>query len=337
MGGALSPARAVRAALLALAVAGAGFGAAPLGAQSPSPRAARPTSRDVLRLLGLPDTARLVIIHADDAAITPGASFATLEALRTRGVSSASVMATTPHLHGFVAALPPGARYDLGVHLTVVSETRVMRWPSVAPAAQVPSLLDEDGMLRIGLREDLAAPEIERELEAQVARVRASGIPLTHLDAHQGALLYHGAARFEALRRVARKHCLAIPVPESFFGRFPYLADALDDGQLPLADLMSIDADTPPAQWEAAYVRLFATMRPGVTLLLVHLGVDAPEERAAFGGHDEYDVAWRVRDAALARAGALREMARWHGIRVIDWRDLARIARLTPPGTPCSP
>lgn len=297
-------------------------------AQARTPARARLTSADVLRALDLPDTARVVIIHADDAAITSGANRATLDALRTRGISSASVLATTVHLAAFAAALSLGAPYDVGVHLALTSETPALRLPPAAPRDRVRSLVDGDGMLRIGLREDARTDEIERELDAQVARVRAAGIPLTHLDSHQGLLLYHGAARFDALRRVARRECLAIPVPESFFRRFPYLAGALDDGQPPLADLMSVDPATDAVHWEQQYIRLFATMRPGVTLLLVHLTDDGAEERAAFRDHTAYGFQWRRRDDVLARSGALREMARWHGVTVIRWADLARVARI---------
>ncbi len=288
---------------------------------------ARLTSRDVLRALGLSDTARVVIIHADDAALTAGANRATLEALRSKGVSSASVLAGSPHLGAFAAGLG-GRRADLGVHLALTSETAALRLPAAAPRARVRSLVDGDGMLRIDLPEDARIDEIERELDAQVTRARALGLPLTHLDSHQGLLLYHGAPRFEALRRIAKRACLAIPVPESFFRRYPYLAGALDDGQPQLADLMSIDPATPPEAWEARYIELFATMRPGVTLLLVHVGDDGAEERAAFREHVEYGLDWRLRDAELVRSGALREMARWHGVTVIDWADLVRVARI---------
>ena len=89
-----------------------------------------------------------------------------------------------------------------------------------------------------------------------------------------------------------------------------------------------IDPATAPEDWEKQYIELFATMRPGVTLLLVHLTDDGPEERAAFREHAEYGLAWRLRDDALARSGALREMARWHGVTVISWADLARVGRI---------
>lgn len=302
--------------------------ARPAGAQ----RAERPTARAVLPRLGLPDTARLVILHADDAAISPGTDRVTIAALRARQISSSSIIATTPYLDAFVAALPQDTTFDLGVHLTITSETDAMRWAPVAPRGRVGSLLDDAGLLRLGGTDEARPAEIERELEAQLARVRATGVRLSHLDSHQGALLYHGAERFTALRRVAKRACLPIPIPETFFRKFPYLAEALDDGQLPLADLMSIDPSVAPADWEAYYIGLFEGMRPGVTLLLVHLDEDTPEERHLFRDHREYDAAWRARDAALVRSGALREMARWHGIQVITWAEFARAASICPAG-----
>lgn len=315
--------------VLALALASALLAsvvARPVAAQ----RSPHPTAREVLRRLGLPDTARLVILHADDAAITPGTDRVTLTALRARQISSSSILATTPYLDAFVAALPTDTTFDLGVHLTITSETDAMRWAPVAPRGRVGSLLDDAGLLRLGGTDEARPADIERELEAQLARVRATGIRPSHLDSHQGALLYHGAERFEALRRVARRACLPIPLPETFFRKFPYLAEALDDGHLPLADLMSIDPSVAPADWEAHYIGLFEGMRPGVTLLLVHLDEDTPEERHLFRDHREYDAAWRARDAALVRSGALREMARWHGIQVITWAEFARATSICP-------
>lgn len=140
---------------------------------------------------------------------------------------------------------PKDTTFHLGVHLTITSETDAMRWAPVAPRGRVGSLLDDAGLLRLGGTDEARPAEIERELDAQLARVRATGVRLSHLDSHQGALLYHGAERFAALRGVAKRACLPIPIPETFFRKFPYLAEALDDGQLPLADLMSID----PSCW----------------------------------------------------------------------------------------
>lgn len=293
---------------------------------------ARLTARDVLARLGYPDTARLVILHADDMAITPGGTRATVQALLTRGISSASILATSSFLAGLAPALPRGEPFDLGVHLTLTSETSAMSWPPAARTG-VRSLVAPDGNLPVIVAERARPAEIERELSAQIARVRALGITPTHLDSHQGALLFHGPERFGALRRVAARECLPIPVPESVFGRFPYLAEALDDGQIPLADLVSIEASVPPAQWREFYAGALEGLRPGVTMLIVHLGEDTPEERALYRDHADYGADWRARDAELALTGALRDLAREQGAVVVTWREVARAVRLCASGS----
>jgi chitin disaccharide deacetylase len=292
---------------------------------------ARLTARDVLARLGYPDTARLVILHADDMAITPGGTRATVQALLTRGISSASILATSPFLEGLAPALPRGEPFDLGVHLTLTSETPAMSWRPAARSG-VRSLLAPDGNLPVIVSERARAAEIEHELSAQVGRVRALGITPTHLDSHQGALLFHGPERFGALRRVAARECLPIPVPESVFGQFPYLASALDDGQIPLADLVSIEPSVPPAQWREFYAGAIAGLRPGVTMLIVHLGEDTPDERVLYRDHSDYGAEWRARDAHLALTGALRDLAREKGAVVVTWREVARAARLCASG-----
>ena len=84
----------------------------------------------------------------------------------------------------------------------------------------------------------------------------------------------------------------------------------------------------PPTAWREFYAGVFSSLKPGVTLLIVHLGEDAPDERVLYRDHTAYGVAWRARDADLALSGALRELAREAGARVVTWREVARAATL---------
>lgn len=309
--------------VLMLALAACGDGAP----TDPGFQPARLTTTELLRRLGKPDTARLVILHGDDLAITPGATNVTLASLRSGGIRSASLLANTPHLAHFAEALGTSGRaLDLGVHLTMTSETPAMRWFPAAPLDRVASLVDSSGWMPLYGVLSPVVSEVETEITAQVARARAAGLMPSHMDSHQGALLYGGAELFGALRRVAKSECLAIPVPTSLFGIFPYLAGALDDGQPPLADLVSIPPGIAAGEWEAFYEDVFETMRPGVTLLLLHLGEDTPVERLLFRDHTDYDAGWRARDAAVVTSGALAAMAQRHGVQVVDWGDVTRVA-----------
>ncbi len=313
--------------LALLAIAGCG------PTRTARPLAERMTSADLLRRLGRPDTARLVIIHGDDVAMTPAATGATLSALRSGAISSASVIVNTPHLDALSETLRADRNaLDLGVHLALTSESPSMRWTPSAPSQRVSALVDSSGRFPLRAVGLAITAEIQREVEteiaAQVARARRAGFVPTHLDSHQGALLYGGPELFRALRHVAKRECLPIPVPENFFDRFPYLAEALDDGQVPLANLVSIGPDVPPAEWEEFYSWVFESMRPGVTLLLLHLGDDTADEREHFRDHTEWDAAWRARDASVVTRGTLARLATRYGVEVVDWREIARVTRI---------
>ncbi len=287
------------------------------------------TTPELLRRLGKPDSARLIIIHGDDVAITPGATNVTLAALRARGLSSASVIVNTPHLTQFSNALGSTSRgLDLGVHVVMTSETPAMRWFPAAALEYVPTLVDSSGWMPVGSVLAPEASQVELEIGAQFARAARAGFAPTHMDSHQGALLYGGAELFNALRRVAKRECVAIPVPSSLFFRFPYLAGALDDGQPALADLVSIPPTIPPGGWGAFYEDVFNTLRPGVTLLLLHLGEDTPVERIFYRDHTDYNAAWRARDAQQISSGAIAAMAAARGVEIVDWGDLLKVSRI---------
>ena len=138
-----------------------------------------------------------VIIHADDFGITPEQSRKILECCSGvpggRGaLNSLSVLANSPRFEECAALLdsrPAGLR--VGVHLNFVEG------PCVADPAQVPMLVDERGVFRLGYGGFLAASalrgaelarQVEIEAAAQVGRVAGRFPELAgalRLDGHQ--------------------------------------------------------------------------------------------------------------------------------------------------------
>lgn len=276
--------------------------------------------------LGYPDSARLVILHADDIAMTPGVTRATIAALSSGAVTSASILAPTPFARELPAALPRGHRFDLGVHLTITSESAAMPWTPSAGARRVAGLLDGHGVLP--LRPTSAPPpaELEAELEAQIAAVRALGVTPTHLDAHQGALYFNGPEVFGAWRRVARRACMPIAIPNSALQAAPYLRPALDDGHVAVNDIVVIDPQVPVAGWAGFYEAQLRAVRPGLTVLIVHLGEDTAAERDLFRAHTGWGADWRARDAAVVNSARFRSLVDAEGIRLVSWGEVARHA-----------
>jgi len=156
-----------------------------------------------------PDMRHALVVNADDLGVSRGATLGILRAHREGIVSSASLAATTPFyreaLESCVRSCP---QLGIGLHFTLTSGR------PVSPPAQVPLLVNQDGvfawrfmsLLRsagMARRKDLL-DQIDVELEAQIARLRADGVEPDHIDGERHVQLIPGI--FERVVEAARRH-----------------------------------------------------------------------------------------------------------------------------------
>jgi hopanoid biosynthesis associated protein HpnK len=147
-----------------------------------------------------------VVVNADDFGLHADVNAAVLEAHRCGVVTSASVLAGGEAFEAAAAIARDNPGLDVGVHLAL---TEIQ---PCAPASQIPSLVGADGrfphnaaaLVRRLFTRGIPARQIEAELRAQIERVRARGLPITHLDAHQHVHVLPGVARVVA--RLAREY-----------------------------------------------------------------------------------------------------------------------------------
>jgi predicted glycoside hydrolase/deacetylase ChbG (UPF0249 family) len=161
-----------------------------------------------------------LVLNADDLGLAPAQTRRVLALL----VAGGSGLAAVEGLHA------AGIR-DVGVHLCVTGGER-----PVAPPAAVPSLL-EGGTFRPDWVRVLAAlaswrirlAEVEREWEAQTARVEEAGFAITHLDSHQHLHLH--PRLFPITVRIAKR--FRVPFVRAPRGDDPAArADALRSGRV---------------------------------------------------------------------------------------------------------
>jgi hopanoid biosynthesis associated protein HpnK len=141
-----------------------------------------------------------LIVNADDFGMTESVNAGILEAHERGIVTSASLMATGPAFEHAVALAKMHPRLAVGVHLTLTEQR-----PLIGPGAAA-SLVDADGRFAPHLvqfagrylrgKVDLA--EVRAELDAQIRKVRETGIPVTHLDGHQHVHVLPGIAAIVA-------------------------------------------------------------------------------------------------------------------------------------------
>jgi predicted glycoside hydrolase/deacetylase ChbG (UPF0249 family) len=313
--------------LLAIAVlAMACSRAAVQSSQSPAPTDAR----TIQERLGYPATAKLLILHADDVGMSHSVNRASLEALEKGWITSASILVPSPWFAEVATWARAHPDADLGIHLALNSEWTTLRWGPISGRSEVPTLLAPDGYLPL-VTEGVGRTnprEVERELRAQIDLARRSGVNITHLDSHMGAL-FGAEAPFNVYLELGRSYGLPVllervatpgapPAP-------PWTERARD---LALVDrVLQMGPGVSREQWVDAYKRMLEPLGPGVYELIVHLGYDDEEMRGATFDHPDWGSAWRQWDFDLVRNTEFRDWLKEQGFQLISWRELAKARR----------
>jgi chitin disaccharide deacetylase len=161
---------------------------------------------------------RLLIVSADDYGLTEKVSRAILRAHRGGIVTSTSVLALAPAFEQSVRWLDEVPRLGVGAHLAAIGED-----PPLLSSAEIPTLVDRRGRLRIGWRQfvplvtggRIDPADLRREFAAQLERITAAGVAVDHLDTHQD--LHRWPVVRDVLLDLAERHDVrAVRVCRSF-------------------------------------------------------------------------------------------------------------------------
>ncbi|HLY39437.1 MAG TPA: ChbG/HpnK family deacetylase [Candidatus Binatia bacterium] len=286
-------------------------------------------------------TARRLIVSADDFGLGPAVDRGIAAAVETGAVTSVGVMASLVN-GAALRALPSGI--SLGVHLNLTTGA------PLSPSATVPSLVDAKGeflplatLARRALTGRVRTRDVERELGAQLARMRALGATIDHVDSHEHVHLLPGvmgaavrATRAAGVRRIrshrprlmaatgsamvayyrahprrvlthAAKHLLAL--------RLRHAGLAMPDGMVAPSLLAAPVAGGPLRQWEA----IAAALPAGTWELVVH-----PADLGQIGTAAERDrlgelVESRGAELAALTAPEFHRMVRAHGVELVPF------------------
>jgi hopanoid biosynthesis associated protein HpnK len=128
---------------------------------------------------------RRLIVNADDFGLTSGVNRAIIEGNRSGIVTSATLMANAKGTDAAIDLAKAESGLKTGCHVVLID--------GVPLAANLPSLAGNSRRFRTSLkqfamaaiRNQIAADEIQREVEAQIRKLQSHGITLTHLDSHK--------------------------------------------------------------------------------------------------------------------------------------------------------
>ena len=287
-------------------------------------------TRTIAERLGHPKDAKLLILHADDIGVAHSENIATFDALAKGPVNSGSIMMPTPWVTEVAEYAKSHPNADLGLHLTMNAEWNTYRWGGVAPHDKTPSLHDADGTLprstdTVAKRARL--DEVETELRAQIDRAYAIGIKPTHVDSHMYAL-YGTPGLFRTYTRVARSYKL--PFLAVFDSPTAAIrAELMPSDIVPDKVIMRLEKGT-PAEWRKYYLDAIRDMKPGLTVILVHLGYDDAELRAVTTGWDSWGADWRQRDYDFITSPEFKQELKDNNVVMVTWRDIQKAMYPTP-------
>ena len=232
---------------------------------------------------------RYIIINADDFGRHAEINRAVEQGLVHGCLRSATVM---PGGAAFAGAIDIARRHEalgLGVHFTLVDGNPIL------PPSEIPSLVAEDGrflpdhtaLLRRYLKGGVNLEEVRRELAAQLRKVEATGVPISHVDSHQHMHTLPGIIDIVLdLAVSARIRAVRAPRTPLFAGAFGGLGQLVGRLGLTLAQLAAVKAHrrglavtehfagivAGEAISEAELLKLIAHLPQGTTEVMMHPG-----------------------------------------------------------------
>ena len=163
-----------------------------------------------------------LIINADDFGLTPGVNRSVAELHQGHALSSATLMATAAFFSDAVAVAQANPTLEVGCHILLVDAIPAL------PPAQIPSLCPNGQSLRPDLSRfaidlhtgRIRASEIEAEATAQIRRLQAAGLRVSHIDTHKHTHIFPAVLR-PVLRaaRAAGIHAIRNPFEPAWAGR----------------------------------------------------------------------------------------------------------------------
>ena len=276
--------------------------------------------------LGYDEDAKLLIIHADDVGVSHSENMATFLALKIGMVNSGSVMMPCPWVAEVADYVKKNTKTDFGLHLTLTSEWKYMKWGPVAPLGKVPSLVNEfgffyDNCLEFGQK---AKPEeVEIELRAQIEKAIKMGIQPTHLDTHMGCLVYNSPEVFGVYLKLGREYKIPVMLGRFFLQAAPQkFKDLVTKDDVIIENLYTAN----PSDFESGmanyYENVLTNLSSGVHILLIHTGFDNAEMQAMTIDHPDWGAKWRQADFDFFTSEKCKAILQKEKIQLVTWRDI---------------
>ncbi len=272
-----------------------------------------------------------LIVNADDFGSSAAVNRGVERARREGVVTSASLMAGGAAFDDALARLDDLAELGVGVHLTLTEALAVLERSAaptlVGPGRTLPK--DAAAFARAFYSGKISLADVRAELRAQVARISAAGVRITHLDGHQHLHNLPGVAT--AVIKLAREfgvgavrlsRCRLWPLGRRWLGRQLALrlcAEAF--GTRARRAGLKMPDGLEGQEWAGRLTAerlsaIVARLRPGTWELMCHPAASEASDGADADGYD------RAGELAALTAPAVRAALQERGVRLINYAAL---------------
>ena len=280
---------------------------------------------NIAQKLGYAKQAKLLIIHADDLGVSHSENQASIKALESGPVNSASIMAPCPWFPEIAAYAKEHQEIDFGLHLTLNSEWDFYKWGPVSSLDSVRTLVNGHGYFYASVDsvvQNTSPDEAYIEMRNQIRKAHHIGIELTHLDAHMGAAV----ANPEFLSRyllLGKEYQLPVLLDSRVHQIEHPEVKALIDHQTVVADrIMSASPDDYEGGMNTYYSELLKGLDSGLNVLLIHLAYNDKEMQAITVNHPYWGAAWRQADTDFFSSDECRKILEQEDIILVSWREI---------------
>lgn len=284
--------------------------------------------------LGYPVGKKVIILHADDAGMCEEANIATKKYLLDGHIQSAAAMPPCPQFEDMIEWAKEHPEIDLGLHLTLTSEWKKYRWPSVLPVSEVPSLIDEEGMLWHEVPDVVqhaTVEDIAKEVRAQIDKSIALGYRPDHIDTHMGSL-YGSPAIAKAYLQIAMEYGIpanAIDMSDSlvvaYYREAGYpitdeMIKYMDEYTLPKLDNFTSAPNAKTYEEKvASFQELIKSLRPGLTEIIFHPSVASDQLKSITGSWQQ-----RIWEAEMFADPNMIQFFEDEGIIFTNWKEIMK-------------
>lgn len=294
----------------------------------------KPVKQTWAEKLGYPSEKKVIILHADDVGMCEEANIAASPLLEDNYIQSAAVMAPCPNADDFIRWAIDHPKADVGMHLTLTSEWQNYRWGPVAPAAEVPGLIDPNGMFWHEVPNVVmhaSAEEVEKEIRAQIDKAIDMGYRPDHIDTHMGTL--YGSPDFlKVFFKVAEDYVIpanAIDISDSLVAdRFKKEGYPIDENVIGLVaaySLPKLDNFTSAPKGDTYeekinnFKALIKALPPGLTEIIFHPSVETENLKTITNSWQQ-----RVWEAKMFADPALIQFFKDEGIIFTNWKEIMK-------------